>query len=187
MMAIYVTDILNTITFKVEYLPFVMYHIGSLQVSLQHLPTMQSTGASGEAPRSGPQMLSGLFAKAQTQATGLLAKVRFHISVVLIHVMWDLTLWGEGYITMKRGYAGELCCHDTRERVAKALDSKWLAQAREHNTSSRFVAIEMYATRWHQTGRLTRRRKCMAIDRYRGGKATTERGRCFAVVGHLAK
>lgn len=37
---------------------------------------MQAGGASGEAPLSGPnQMLSGLFAKAHTQATGLLAKV----------------------------------------------------------------------------------------------------------------
>lgn len=45
------------------------------QVSLQHLPTMQSTGTSGEAPRSGPKMLSGFLAKAQTQATGLLSMV----------------------------------------------------------------------------------------------------------------
>lgn len=47
-----------------------------LQISLQHIPTMQAGGASGEAPLSGPnKMLSGLFAKAHTQATGLLAKV----------------------------------------------------------------------------------------------------------------
>lgn len=47
-----------------------------VQISLQHLPTMQAGGASGEAPLSGPnKMLSGLFAKAHTQATGLLAKV----------------------------------------------------------------------------------------------------------------
>lgn len=47
-----------------------------LQISLQHLPTMQAGGSSGEAPLSGPnKMLSGLFAKAHTQATGLLAKV----------------------------------------------------------------------------------------------------------------
>lgn len=45
------------------------------QVSLQHLPTMQEGGPSGDAPRSGQKMLSGLFAKAHTQATGLLAKV----------------------------------------------------------------------------------------------------------------
>eukprot|EP00903_Cladosiphon_okamuranus_P008567 g8220.t1 len=45
------------------------------QISLQHLPTMQAGGASGEAPLSGPnKMLSGLFAKAHTQATGLLSK-----------------------------------------------------------------------------------------------------------------
>eukprot|EP00752_Nemacystus_decipiens_P008016 g7163.t1 len=45
------------------------------QISLQHLPTIQAGGASGEAPLSGPnKMLSGLFAKAHTQATGLLAK-----------------------------------------------------------------------------------------------------------------
>ncbi|CAN0422941.1 unnamed protein product [Ectocarpus sp. 12 AP-2014] len=45
------------------------------QISLQHLPTMQAGGGSAEAPLSGPnKMLSGLFAKAQTQATGLLAK-----------------------------------------------------------------------------------------------------------------
>ena len=47
-----------------------------VQISLQHLPTMQAGGSSGEAPLSGPnKMLSGLFAKAHTQATGLLAKV----------------------------------------------------------------------------------------------------------------
>lgn len=51
-----------------------------MQVSLQHLPTMQAGGASGEAPLSGPnKMLSGLLAKATTQATGLLAKVRQHV------------------------------------------------------------------------------------------------------------
>ncbi|CAN0544556.1 unnamed protein product, partial [Ectocarpus sp. 12 AP-2014] len=45
------------------------------QISLQHLPTLQAGGGSAEAPLSGPnKMLSGLFAKAQTQATGLLAK-----------------------------------------------------------------------------------------------------------------
>ncbi|CAM9320577.1 unnamed protein product [Sphacelaria rigidula] len=44
------------------------------QVSLQHLPTMQAGGTSGDSPRSGPKMLSGLLAKAQNQATGLLAK-----------------------------------------------------------------------------------------------------------------
>ena len=49
-----------------------------LQISLQHLPTMQAGAASGEAPRAGRnQMLSGLFAAAQTQATGLLAKVLY--------------------------------------------------------------------------------------------------------------
>lgn len=47
------------------------------QISLQHLPTMQAEAASGASPRTGRnQMLSGLFAAAQTQATGLLAKVR---------------------------------------------------------------------------------------------------------------
>lgn len=47
-----------------------------MQVSLQHLP-MQAAAASGEDPSAGTnQMFSGLFAKAQTKATGLLAKVR---------------------------------------------------------------------------------------------------------------
>lgn len=51
-----------------------------LQISLQHLPTMQAGGGSDEAPVSGPnKMLSGLFAKAHTQATGLLAKVGHHV------------------------------------------------------------------------------------------------------------
>ncbi|CAM9315596.1 unnamed protein product [Discosporangium mesarthrocarpum] len=45
------------------------------QVSLQHLPTVQVGGVSGEAPRSGPnKIFQGLLAKATTKATGLLAK-----------------------------------------------------------------------------------------------------------------